>query len=151
MLIGKLAEITGMSKDGIRHYEELGLIASSPRQAGTRWYRDYDESVVDTIEKVRQAQQLGFSLREIGPLLKAYREKPPTKAQTIAFLNERLTIVREKLETLRGVESFILEKLRHYDVHNCPPSWRGTRGRHQAARLLGVPETRKKRRPARSA
>jgi DNA-binding transcriptional MerR regulator len=85
MLIGKLAEITGLSKDGIRHYEQLGLIASSPRQAGSRCYRDYDESMAETIENVRLAQQLGFSLREIVPLLKAYRETPPTRAEAVAF------------------------------------------------------------------
>jgi len=148
MLIGKLAEITGMSKDGIRHYEELGLIASSPRQAGSRWYRDYDQSVIETIEKVRQAQQLGFSLREIGPLLKAYRDKPPSKAQTIAFLKERLAGVREKIATLRGVENFIVEKLRHYDKHGCPPPGHNSArlGKRRAAALMG--SGRPQRRPA---
>lgn len=73
MLIHEIARMAGMSKDGIRHYEEMGLIASSPRQAGSRTYRDYDASVLRTIEHVRQAQRLGFSLAEIGPILDAYR------------------------------------------------------------------------------
>ena len=71
MLINEVAKISGMSKDGIRHYEELGLIKSVPRTAGSRTYRDYDASVVETIEKVRGAQRLGFSLKEIGALLKS--------------------------------------------------------------------------------
>ena len=32
MLIGELAKVSGLSKDGIRHYEAMGLIASAPRQ-----------------------------------------------------------------------------------------------------------------------
>ncbi|WP_210253203.1 MerR family transcriptional regulator [Beijerinckia sp. L45] len=40
MLINDVARMAGMSKDGIRHYEEMGLISSSARQAGSRVYRD---------------------------------------------------------------------------------------------------------------
>jgi MerR family copper efflux transcriptional regulator len=53
MLIGELAKIVGMSKDGIRHYEQMGIISSSRRRAGSRWYNDYDEAVLGTIEKAR--------------------------------------------------------------------------------------------------
>lgn len=111
MLIHEIAKIVGLSKDGVRHYEELGLIASTPRKAGSRTYRDYDPSVLDVIEKVRQAQRLGFSLKEIGPLLKAYAEKPPSREQEIAFLEARLAVVQEKLASLREVEDFIQRKL----------------------------------------
>lgn len=114
MLINEVARLAGMSKDGIRHYEELGLIASMPRTAGSRVYREYAPSVLDTIEKVRQAQQLGFSLKEIGPILKAYSEHPPTTEQTIEFLEVRLHVIRERLASLREVEDFISRKLERY-------------------------------------
>jgi MerR family copper efflux transcriptional regulator len=107
MLIGEIARITGLSKDGIRHYEEMGLIASRPRPAGGRTYRAYDPSVIGTIEKVRQAQRLGFSLKEIGPILKAYAENPPSQEQTVRFLKDRLTLIRGRIAELRDVESFI--------------------------------------------
>ncbi len=70
MLINEIAKMAGLSKDGIRHYEELGLITSTPRQAGSRTYREYDLSVVKTIENIRALQRLGLSLNEIGPLFK---------------------------------------------------------------------------------
>jgi MerR family copper efflux transcriptional regulator len=153
MLIGELARITGMSKDGIRHYEQLGIIGSRPRQAGSRWYRDYDERAVETIEKVRQAQQLGFSLKEIGPLLKVYGEKPPTKAQTAVVLKERLEVVREKIDTLRDVEAFILDKLGRYEetIHVCPPPKLAKRSpRRQASPFQGDAQHRRaKRAPSR--
>jgi MerR family copper efflux transcriptional regulator len=96
MLIHEVARITGMSRDGVRHYEELGLISSSPRQAGSRTYRDYDPAVLETIERVRQAQQLGFTLKEIAPLLQAYGNAQLSAEETIVFLRERLAVVREK-------------------------------------------------------
>jgi MerR family copper efflux transcriptional regulator len=49
MFINEVARIAGMSKDGIRHYEEMGLISSLPKKAGSRSYRDYDPAVVETI------------------------------------------------------------------------------------------------------
>lgn len=114
MLINELAKIVGLSKDGIRHYEEMGLISSTPREAGSKIYRDYDPSVVDTIEKIRGAQRLGFSLKEIGLLLKAYRDTPPSKERTIDFLEARLVVIREKIGSLREVEDYICSKLERY-------------------------------------
>ena len=114
MLINEVAKISGMSKDGIRHYEELGLIKSAPRTAGSRTYRDYGASVVETIEKVRGAQRLGFSLKEIGALLKSYAENPPSTPETVKFLEARLVIIREKIASLREVEDFICRKLERY-------------------------------------
>jgi DNA-binding transcriptional MerR regulator len=114
MLINEIARIAGMSKDGIRHYEAMGLIASTPREAGSRTYRDYDPAVLDTVEKVRQAQRLGFSLKEIGPLLKAHGSANLTPEETIDFLEARLTVIREKQAALQEVEDFIVAKLAHY-------------------------------------
>jgi DNA-binding transcriptional MerR regulator len=114
MLINEVARIAGMSKDGIRHYEEMGLIASSPRQAGSRFYRDYDPAVLEVIEQVRQAQRLGFSLKEIGPLLKAHGSARLTPEETVAFLQDRLVAIREKQAALREIEEFISEKLERY-------------------------------------
>ena len=114
MLINEVARIAGMSKDGIRHYEEMGLISSYARQAGSRVYRDYDPAVLEAIDQVRQAQNLGFSLKEIQPLLKAYGSATLTAEQTLDFLEKRLAVIRAKQEELRAIEAFICTKLDHY-------------------------------------
>jgi len=115
MLIGQLAKMANLSKDGIRHYEEMGLIVSTPRMAGQRIYRDYDLAVLERIEQIRQMQQLGFSLKEMGPILRAYRELGPFPKETvITFLEQRLLVIREKMDELRRVESYISKKLEGY-------------------------------------
>jgi MerR family copper efflux transcriptional regulator len=114
MLIGELAKLCGMSKDGIRHYEQLGLIASVPREAGSRTYRDYDASALESVERVRQAQRLGLSLAEIAPLLEAYGKRTPSQTETIHFLQDRLNAVQAKIEALREVETYIVTKLGRY-------------------------------------
>jgi MerR family transcriptional regulator, copper efflux regulator len=126
MLIGEVAKMANLSKDGVRHYEQLGLIASSPRQAGGRIYRDYDFSVLEKIENIRGLQQLGFSLKEMGPLFEAYESIMPVPRETmIAFLEERLAVIRGKIEELRVVEAFIDKKLGGYRADRIPECAQG--------------------------
>jgi MerR family transcriptional regulator, copper efflux regulator len=115
LLIHEIARITGMSRDGVRHYEELGLIHSTPRQAGSRIYRDYDAAVLETIERVHQAQRLGFTLKEIVPLLRAYGNAKLSLDDTVDFLRERLTVVHEKQAALAEAERFIRQKIDRYE------------------------------------
>ncbi len=114
MFVNEIARITEMSKDGIRHYEELGLISSSPRQAGSRTYRDYDPSVLKRIEQIRQAQQLGLSLKEIGPLLDMHGSREISNEETVAFLEERRSVIGKKIAELRAIETFIDQKIERY-------------------------------------
>ncbi|WP_158821182.1 MerR family transcriptional regulator [Granulicella sp. S156] len=112
MMIGEVAKIAGLSKDGIRHYEKLGLITSTARQAGSKVYRDYDASVLHTIEQIRGAQHfLRLSLNEIGPLFKALEDTPPTDAQRLEYLKERLVVVRKQILSLREVEDHLSGKI----------------------------------------
>jgi MerR family copper efflux transcriptional regulator len=112
MLIGEVAKLAGLSKDGIRHYESLGLIKSSPKQAGSKTYRDYDPSVLHTIEQIRGAQHfLRLSLQEIGPLFRSMEEEHPTDTQRLEYLEERLAIVRKQLASLREIEEHLCGKI----------------------------------------
>jgi MerR family copper efflux transcriptional regulator len=113
MLVSEIAKLAGLSKDGIRHYEELGLIESSPRQAGSRTYRDYDPSIVRTIEDIRGLQGLGLSLQEIRPILKIVAAGP-TKEQAMEFVEDRLKSIREKIAHLTGTEQYLALKLKRF-------------------------------------
>jgi Hg(II)-responsive transcriptional regulator len=68
MTISRAAERAGVGVETIRFYERRGLIEqpTRPRSGG---YRFYDDEVVERIRFIRQAQELGFSLREIEELL----------------------------------------------------------------------------------
>jgi DNA-binding transcriptional MerR regulator len=111
MLINEIAKMAELSKDGVRHYEELGLISSTPRQAGSRTYRDYDPSVLKTIEDIRGLQRLGLSLHDIEPILKIVAAGP-TKQQTIAFVEDRVKVIRGKIAELTEIENYMTKKLK---------------------------------------
>lgn len=68
MLIGDLAELTDLSKDGLRHYEAMGLIHSGRMQAGTRHCCHCDDTTLERLELIALGKRLHFSLREIAEL-----------------------------------------------------------------------------------
>lgn len=68
MSISRAAERAGVGVETIRFYERRGLIKQPPRPR-SGGYRLYEDAVVERIRFIRQAQELGFSLREIKELL----------------------------------------------------------------------------------
>lgn len=82
-------------------------------------------------------QQLGFSLKEMGPVFEAYEAaKPVPKETLIAFLQERLKVIRGKIDELKVVEAFIKKKLDGYlaDIAvDCSPRGAPPRRRRRIA------------------
>lgn len=112
--IGEAARRAGVGVETIRFYERRGLIEQPPKPQGAG-FRIYPAEEIRRIMFVRQAQQLGFSLREIAELL-SLRADPAAdcsmvRQQAVAKLDE----VRGKLEQLRRIGS-ALESL----IANCP-------------------------------
>lgn len=79
--ISRAAQRAGVGVETIRFYERRGLIAQPPRPR-TGGYRLYDDTVVERIRFIRQAQELGFSLREIADLL-ALRADPAADCSNV--------------------------------------------------------------------
>ena len=109
MTIGKAARVAGVGVETIRFYERKGLIDQPPKPA-FGGFRVYPDDVVDRVRFIRQAQELGFSLKEIGELL-SLRADPETDsgrvreraAAKLAEVNRKmaeLERIRAALETL---------------------------------------------------
>ncbi len=68
MTIGRVANKAGISVETIRFYERKGLI-DQPMRPQDGGFRIYPSEAVGRIHFIRQAQDLGFSLKEIVELL----------------------------------------------------------------------------------
>ncbi len=104
MTIGKAARKAGVGIETIRFYERRGLIAQppKPRDAG---FRVYPEETVQRIRFIRQAQELGFSLREIDELL-SLRADPSTDARDVRQrATAKLEEVNRKLGQLEQIRT----------------------------------------------
>lgn len=66
--ISRAAKAANVNVETVRFYERKGLIAQ-PAKPAAGGMREYDDDTVSRIRFVRQAQEIGFSLREIAELL----------------------------------------------------------------------------------
>ena len=109
MTIGKAALKAGVGVETIRFYERKGLIDQPPKPLDSG-FRVYPDEAVRRIRFIRQAQKIGFSLREIDELL-SLRADPladcaDVREQAVAKLEEvdrkiaRLKEIRGALEEL---------------------------------------------------
>ena len=106
--IGQAAQRAQVSAKMVRHYESLGLLPAVRRtEAG---YRQYTEQQVHTLRFIKRARDLGFSMPEIGELLKLWQDKrrPSSQVKHIAALHvadldhriAELTAMRRTLQHL---------------------------------------------------
>lgn len=111
LTIGELARQVGMRPSALRYYEAEGLLAPSGRtEAG---YRLYDETAVETVRLIRQAQRLGFSLAEIRTLIGSWRDGDLDNAETLALAEGRYLALERQITELRvqqhELELFLME------------------------------------------
>ncbi|MBX6421896.1 MAG: Hg(II)-responsive transcriptional regulator [Nevskia sp.] len=99
--IGTLARRTGVHLETIRYYQRRGLVGEPARPPGG--IRRYTEDHVQRLRFIRHAQELGFSLDEIGELLKL--EDGAHCRQARALGEKKLADVRKKLADLQRIES----------------------------------------------
>ena len=67
MRIGEVAERTGLTVRTIRYYEEEGLLSVKRSSRGQRWYTEED---MIYLRRIMELKGLGFSLEEIGRIIK---------------------------------------------------------------------------------
>ena len=108
MLIGKLVKITGMSKDGLRYYEEMGLIHSRPLKVGTRSYRDYDDTTLDRLGLIALGKRMHFSLREMAAVLDRIVSNQTTTEERGSYILAQIEQVEVKIADLQDVEKQLL-------------------------------------------
>lgn len=82
--ISRAAKASGVTAKMIRYYEQLGIIPRAPRTLSN--YRSYSQNDVHTLQFVRQARDLGFSLTQIQALVKLWqdRRRPSRKVKELA-------------------------------------------------------------------
>ena len=104
MTIGRLARNAGVGVETIRFYERKGLIEQPqrPRDGG---YRVYPEETAHRIRFIRQAQELGFSLREVQDLLSLRADPESDSADVRERAAAKLAEVKRKITELERIRA----------------------------------------------
>lgn len=100
MKIGALAKAGGVGVETIRYYQRRGLLGTPAGAAGAR---RYDEDALRRLRFIRAAQGAGFTLEEIGALLKLDAGRDHARAQAMA--RGRIAMLDEKIAELTAART----------------------------------------------
>ena len=99
MRIGELATQLGITAQSVRFYERSGLLKEPSRTESG--YRQYSASDVKRLRFIRQAKELGFSLHEIGHMLRMHDAGQAPCAEVIAMAEGHLASVEAEIARLQ--------------------------------------------------
>ncbi len=109
--VGRFAELAKVSARTVRYYESVGLLPSSSR--GENNYRHYDVKLLDRMNRIRDLQDLGFSLDEIKQIINFSESDISNRLKTqllkieqeIDDLEERKNRIKELLSVSNKIET----------------------------------------------
>jgi MerR family transcriptional regulator, copper efflux regulator len=106
--IGQLAQATGLTREALRFYEKSGLIRAQRQPNG---YRVYPQEAADIVGYIRLAQQLGFSLNEIGSKLPQVWNAPDSTSAINTFLADKVVDIDERITQLQNLRVGLLARM----------------------------------------
>lgn len=115
LTIGRLARSAGVHIETIRYYQRRGLLPLPPKPPGN--VRRYPPATLARLRFIKRAQELGFTLREIGDLL---RLSAGECGQTRSLAERKRDDIAVRIKDLRAVQR-ALEKL----IRTCDTAPRG--------------------------
>ena len=118
--IGQLARETGVTPRAVRHYERLGLIRAPIRTDAN--YRVFDSDSVARVGFIAKCRSLGFSIPEVGELLRAMDDPDHTCAQVEELTRRHLDLVESKIKDLAEMRRALagnLSRCTGMDVPDC--------------------------------
>ena len=115
LTIGRLARSAGVHIETIRYYQRRGLLPLPPKPPGNM--RRYPPATLARLRFIRRAQELGFTLREIGDLL---RLSAGECGRTRSLAERKRDDIAVRIKDLRAMQR-ALEKL----IRTCDAAPRG--------------------------
>jgi DNA-binding transcriptional MerR regulator len=113
MRSGKLAQLAGVSSDTLRHYERLGLLPPPQRSAGG--YRLYPPSALDRVRMIRRALAIGFSLKELGRILRVREQGGAPCREVRSMAGEKLAELEQRIEEMTALQRLLKRLLAQWD------------------------------------
>lgn len=115
MLIGELVKKTQLSKETIRHYEDIGLIRGIKTQSNG--YKNYPERLVEDLKLIGLAKDLGFTLKEIKSLLSLLQKGQLGRSNLNQVIQKKISDIDQKMSALNQLK----ERLNQELARTCSP------------------------------
>ncbi len=112
LTIGKLAEAVGVNVETIRYYQRRGLMDEPVKPLGG--HRRYTAEQAKRLSFIKRAQALGFTLSEVGGLLRL--DEGCACAETRALATRKLASIEQKMADLAIMRQVLGELVQQCDV-----------------------------------
>ena len=128
MLIGELAQRTGLSRDTIRFYEKQGLIKVGRRDGRVNNYKEYSETVLKRLLLLNKIKSYGFTLNESAEIISLLEANLGTCNQISKAADKKVLVIDKKIKELMELRNSLLKIIRdckngRYSTNledNCP-------------------------------
>ena len=107
MNIGTVAERSGVPPKTIRYYESVGLIRPADRRSNG--YRSYSVADMRTLNFIKRARGLGFSVEEVRDLLDLWRDRSRKSAAVKALAGRHIEALDRKIEELQAMRQALAD------------------------------------------
>jgi len=122
--IGEVANQSGVSVDTVRFYERRRLLPVAPRKASG--YRVFTNAAIERVRFIKLAQELGFSLEDIGVLLSVNGENECIRVHDL--LVKKLADLDSRMASMQYFRKLLTHYLaeceaelkKHPDSADCP-------------------------------
>lgn len=111
LLIGALAKQANTTKDTVRHYDQLGLLRSRKRQAGSRFYTEYHPECIERIKLIKSAQIVGFTLNEIKDGFNDYYTGKIGLDEQLCFTQQKLVQVKKQQANINLMVQMLTDRI----------------------------------------
>jgi len=100
LTIGQVAREAGIGVETVRFYEREGLLDQpARRQSG---YRQFEPDAIARLQFIKQAQRLGFTLREIKELFALKLDPTATRAQVSQRAEAKIADIERRITNSSG-------------------------------------------------
>ena len=111
---GKLADLAGVSRDTLRHYERKGVLPRALR--GQNGYRQYPPEALQRVQLIRRALSVGFTLDELARVLRVRDAGGAPCEEVRRLATQKLLDVQDQLRELSELRDDLQKTLRDWDA-----------------------------------
>lgn len=109
--IGTAARLSQVSAKMVRHYESLGLLSQVARTDSG--YRQYLEADVRTLQFIKRARDLGFSMAEIAELVGLWHDRRRASASVKRIAQKHVDNLAQRIEAMQAMQRTLADLLTH--------------------------------------